>query len=346
MTEPVSPQPVLTPLTTAAVFLVLGVAAGGEDKVRTLLGEFSAIATDVAALAVDSELACVVGFGSEAFDRLFEAELNGARPAHLHVLPEIVGARHTSVSTPGDLLLHVRARSMGLCFEFVERAMWQLDGVVTVIDEVHGFGYFDERNLMGFVDGTANPIGAEAVEAVLISSSEDPAFADGSYVVVQKYLHDLSAWQTLSVAEQERVIGRSKVDDIEMDDAVKPLNSHVAATTLLDDDGAERQIVRRNMPFGRPGYGEYGTYFIGYAADPAVTEQMLVNMFLGRPEGNPDRILDFSTAITGTLFFVPSRNFLDGLKAAAPGGVSPQRDYSLGIGGLKYLNDSTRKATP
>ena len=121
----------------------------------------------------------------------------------------------------------------------------------------------------------------------------------------------MAAWDALTVEEQERVIGRAKLSNVEMADDVKPSNSHVALNTIVDPDGTQRQILRDNMPFGSLGAGEFGTYFIGYAATPSVTELMLQHMFLGDPPGNYDRILDFSTAVTGTLFFVPTADFLD-----------------------------------
>ena len=130
-------------------------------------------------------------------------------------------------------------------------------------------------------------------------------------MIVQKYLHDLQAWNALPVEAQEKVIGRTKLSDIELDDAVKPADSHVALNTIEDPDGTERQILRDNMPFGAVGTGEFGTYFIGYARTPSVTELMLERMFLGAPPATHDRILDFSTAVTGTLFFVPTVDFLD-----------------------------------
>ena len=186
------------------------------------------------------------------------------------------------------------------------------------MDEVHGFIYFDERDLLGFVDGTENPTGAAAARATIIGD-EEPAYAGGSYVIVQKYLHDLAGWNALPVEEQEKIIGRTKLSDIELDDAVKPTSAHNALTTIVVD-GEEVDIVRDNMPFGRVGTGEYGTYFIGYARSPATTEQMLTNMFIGSPPGNYDRILDFSTAVTGALFFVPSQTLLDGLADDDDGG--------------------------
>src|SRR5260370_42557733 len=113
-------------------------------------------------------------------------------------------------------------------------------------------------------------------------------------------------WNALPVEEQEKVIGRTKLAGIEMPDEVKPANSHGAVNTTIEPDGTQRQILRANMPFGQAGRGEVGTYFIGYAPTPAVTERMLVNMFIGNPPGNYDRILDFSTAVTCGLFFAPS----------------------------------------
>jgi putative iron-dependent peroxidase len=222
--------------------------------------------------------------------------------------------------------------------------MAKLGDAVTAVDEVHGFRYFDDRDLLGFVDGTENPRGQAVIDAALIGA-EDPAFAGGSYVITQKYLHDLAGWNALPTETQERIIGRTKLADIELDDAVKPTSAHNALTTI-SENGQEFQIVRDNMPFGKVGDGEYGTYFIGYCRTPRVTEQMIENMFIGKPPGNYDRLLDFSRAVTGTLFFVPSATFVDALGGAGPppapkSTAEPSSskglgaDGSLGIGSLK-----------
>jgi putative iron-dependent peroxidase len=318
---------VLAPLTGAAIFMVLTINPGGEAATRDLLSDWAGLQRAVGFRAPGLPLACVAGVGSHAWDRLF----TGPRPAELHPFPEIAGTVHRAVSTPGDLLFHVRHERMDLCFEFVTQAMNRLAGAVTVVDEVHGFRFFDERDLLGFVDGTENPVGAQAAAAALVGDA-DPVFAGGSYVIVQKYLHDMAAWNALTVEDQEKAIGRSKLSDIEMPDDVKPANSHVALNTIIDPDGAQRQILRANMPFGEVGRGEFGTYYIGYAATPGVTEQMLVNMFTGSPPGNYDRILDFSTPATGILFFVPSADFLDDLPdlPAAPG---PEGSPGSGLAG-------------
>jgi len=330
--DAVQPQQVLAPPALAAIFLVVTVRPGAEDDVRDLLTDVTGITRSVAFRAPEDGLTCVVGIGADLWDRLFGAP----RPAGLHPFRELVGAVHTAVSTPGDLLIHLRATRLDLCFELARQLMRRLAGRADVVDEVHGFRYFDERDLLGFVDGTESPSGAAAVAAVTIGS-EDPAFAGGSYVIVQKYLHDLAAWDALPVHEQERVVGREKLSDIELPDAAKPSNSHVALNTITDEDGNQRQIVRDNMPFGAIGTAEFGTYFIGYAADPGVIEQMLENMFIGDPPGNHDRILDFSTAVTGCLFFVPTADFLDDptIPAATATNEASLVDGSLGIGSLR-----------
>jgi porphyrinogen peroxidase len=327
-TPPV-PQPVLTPLTNSAIFLVLTIDGGGEAACRDLLSDWAGLQRAVGFRAPGDDLACVVGVGSHAWDRLFA----GPRPAQLHPFRELAGARHLAVATSGDLLMHIRHDRMDLCFEFATQVTGRLAGAATVVDEVHGFRFFDERDLLGFVDGTENPVGVAASTAAVIGES-DPAFAGGSYVIVQKYLHDMTSWNALSTEDQEKAIGRAKLSDIEMADDVKPVNSHVALNTIVDDDGEERQILRANMPFGELGRAEFGTYYIAYAATPSVTEQMLVNMFIGNPPGNTDRILDFSTAVTGGLFFAPSADFLDDLPDA-PSGSPAAGAGSLGIGSLK-----------
>jgi putative iron-dependent peroxidase len=329
--EPV-PQPVLSPLTASAVFLVVTVDPGGEAIVRELLPDLAGLVRSVGFRIPQGALACVTGVGSAAWDRLF----GGPRPAELHPFREVAGARHTAVATPGDLLFHIKAAQMDLCFELAAQIMERLRGAVTARDEVHGFKYFDERDLLGFVDGTENPSGVAAWDAVTVGP-QDPGFRGGSYVVVQKYLHDLAAWNALPVEAQEAAVGRRKLSDIELPDDLKPANSHVALNTVTDPDGAERQIVRDNMPFGAPGRGEFGTYFIGYSATPAVTELMLENMFVGKPPGNHDRLLDFSTAVTGSLYYVPTADFLDDpppAPAREPRSAA-LTDGSLGIGDLK-----------
>ena len=333
-------------MTRAAIFLVVtmnpGVASRGV--VRSFCGDLPALQRAVGFRDIEGNLSCVLGFGSDAWDKLF----GPPRPTELHPFREIqAGPRH-AVSTPGDLLFHIRAKRMDLCFELATQIMARLGNTVSPVDEVHGFRYFDDRDLIGFVDGTENPTDQAAIDAAYVSL-EDAAFAGGSYVIVQKYLHDLAGWNALSTEAQERIIGRTKLSDIELDDAVKPTYAHNALTTIVED-GKEMKILRDNMPFGSTGKGEFGTYFIGYARSPRTIEQMLENMFVGRPPGTYDRLLDFSRAMTGNLFFAPSATFLENVgddertatvvvpdtsNVVPSRSAKPVHDGSLKIGSLK-----------
>lgn len=338
------PQSVASGLTSSAIFLVviLSTAEGAAETAREVLSELPALVRATGFRSATGELSCIVGIGSEAWDRLFGTP----RPKDLHPFREIHGVHH-AVATPGDMLFHIRATGMDLCFELATNIMNRFAGQASVVDEVHGFSYFDRRDLLGFVDGTENPTGQDAIDATLIGI-EDAAFAGGSYVIVQKYLHDMAGWNALPVETQEKIIGRRKLSDIELSEAEKPSYAHNALTSITEH-GQEVQILRDNMPFGDVQQGEFGTYFIGYARTPRHIERMLDNMFIGNPPGNHDRILDFSRAVTGTLFFVPSASLLGLLGAGvtvpepeptAAAVHSTRADGSLGIGSLR-----TGKAT-
>jgi len=307
------PQAVTTSLSRAAIFLVVTTASGDEHRatVRAALGNLAALVRSVGFRESEGSLSCVVGVGSEGWDRLF----GRPRPAELHPFQEIRAEGRHAVATPGDLLFHIRADRIDLCFELETQLLRQLGGAATPVEEVQGFRYFDSRDLIGFVDGTENPEGPARTDAVLVGD-EDPRFAAGSYVIVQKYLHDLKAWDALPTEQQEQIVGRSKVADIELDDTVKPPYAHNLLAKVVEN-GREVKILRDNMPFGSPAKGEFGTYFIGYSRSPRTTEQMLRNMFVGNPPGTYDRLLDVSRAVTGTLFFVPSATFLESLSSVA-----------------------------
>lgn len=304
---PIDAQSIEAPLSQAAIFLVVGVSNGTEAlaKVRDLLGGLDDLVKTVGFRDLSARLSCIAAIGSDLWDRFGEP----AKPRELKPFAAIEGRPHRAPATPGDILFHIRSERPDICFEFERILLQTLGSAVSVIDEVSGFRYFDARDLLGFVDGTANPDGHEIGKAALIGD-EDPGFAGGSYVVVQKYLHDLAAWGRIPTALQEEIVGRTKIDNIEIDDDASPRKSHKTLATIVDEDGYEHDILRDNMPFGRAGQGEFGTYFIGYARHLWVIEKMLERMFVGEPEGAYDRLLDVSTAHTGTTFFAPSRSLL------------------------------------
>jgi porphyrinogen peroxidase len=311
---PIDAQSVDAPLSLAAIFLVVTVA--GEPsalaKVASALGELDDLIKTVAFRDLSARLSCIAGIGRDLWDRLHADK----RPKELKPFAPIKGSVHAAPSTPGDLLFHIRSERFDLCFEFERILLDTLGADVTVVDEVSGFRYFDARDLLGFVDGTANPTGVDLPASALVGH-EDADFAGGSYVVVQKYLHDLGAWSRTPTHLQEEIVGRTKIDNIELDDDDAPRKSHKSLATIEDADGNEFDILRDNMPFGQPGRREFGTYFIGYSRYLWVIEKMLQRMYIGEPAGAYDRLLDFSTPQTGTTFFAPSRPILQALAQAA-----------------------------
>jgi porphyrinogen peroxidase len=308
-TDP-KPQDVATPLTRSAAFLVLTINDGDEamQTARSVVAGTEDLVKDVRIRSAENFFSCNVGIGHRVWDGL----TGKPAPRELRSFTEIKGAKHTAVATPGDLLFHLRADSMDLIVEFEKLLLEAFGDAVTAVDDVAGFRYFDARDLLEFVDGTANASGPDAENDTIVGV-EDPAYAGGSYVVTQKYLHDLDAWRSRSTQDQEAVIGRTKFDNRELPDAGEnEQKAHKTLCTITDEDG-EHDILRDNMPFATPGKGEYGTYFIGYSRRLWVIEEMLRRMFIGAPPPLHDRILDFSTAVTGVTFFVPSRQFLAGL---------------------------------
>src|ERR1700722_9080232 len=302
-------QPIVAPLSRAAIFLVATLRPGSETRatLRSFCGDLSGIFRAGEFRNIEAGLSCIMGIGSNPGDQL----IGQPRPAELHPFREVrAGARH-AMSTPGDLLFHIRARHMDLCFELATQIMARIGNAVAPVDEVHGFKNFDDRDLVGFVDGTENPRGEAIADAALVGE-EDSGFAGGSYVMVQKYLHDMNQWNALSTEAQENIIGRKKLSDIELDESVKPTCSHSSLTTI-EENGKEMKILRDNMPFGSPAQGEFGTYFIGYCRTPRTLQPMLENMFVGRRPCNYDRLLDYSRAVTGNLFFAPSATFLESM---------------------------------
>jgi len=250
-----------------------------------------------------SRASCVMGIGHDAWFRL---GLPIPLPKELENFVPIDGGKHTAVATKGDLHFHIRADTTSICYDMAAAIADVLNPAAVSTEEIHGFRYWDSRSILGFVDGTENPHGQDR-ELFGMIGDDDPVYKGGSYVFVQKYIHNLTAWKVLSIEQQEKVIGRYKSNDIEMADDVKPSNSHIALANIGDDF----KIVRDNMPFGNMSTNEMGTYFIAYSSTFSTVQKMLNNMFIGSPEGNYDRILDFSTAKTGSLYFVPTFNMID-----------------------------------
>ncbi|MBQ0213917.1 Dyp-type peroxidase [Proteus vulgaris] len=295
-----------------AYFLVFNLTHSPENRkiLIDFCNNFSGLIRSMRTRFPELETSCVMGFGANAWTTLFP---NQAKPKELNTFKEIKGDTYTAVSTSGDLFFHIRALKVSACYELASIISQKLKNIVTPVDEVHGFRYFDGRSIIGFVDGTENPEYEDERASYAVIGDEDPEFTGGSYAFVQKYIHDMEAWEKQPLIEQEKVIGRHKFNDVELTDEEKEPGSHNVVTNIQDENGDDLKIVRANMPFSNPSKNEYGTYFIGYARYFSTTYRMLENMFAGTPEGHTDKLLKFSTPVTGTLFFVPSPKFMDDL---------------------------------
>jgi porphyrinogen peroxidase len=300
-------QSIDAPLSSAAAFLVLKVKDDEQSlsRVRAVVAHNTDdLVKGVKLRANGGRFICNVGIAHRVWSEVTRKPM----PTELRPFKEVQGGKHTAVATEGDLLYHIRADSMDLIIEFEKLILEAFGSSVIPVDDVAGFRYFDGRDLLEFVDGTGNPDGLGLPEATMVGD-EDSENAGGSYIVIQKYLHDLSAWRGQRIETQEEIIGRTKFDNVELPDASEGQKSHKTLCTIIDADG-EHPILRDNMPFAVPGLGHYGTYFIGYSRHLWVIERMIERMFVGDPPPLHDRILDFSKAVAGLTFFAPSHEFL------------------------------------
>jgi Dyp-type peroxidase family len=290
----------------SVIFTTLMLKKEDLKKDRECIADFAdmsnSIISSMRIRTPESQVHVAWGFGSDAWDYLFP---NAPKPKELEPFKEIKGPKYTAPSTPGDIFIHVRAQKMSACYELIEQFMGILRPITTVEDETHGFRYFEGRAIIGFIDGTENPAGIESMDYTLIDEDQDPEFVNGSYAFAQKYIHNMDNWNNLKTEDQERAIGRHKFSDRELTDEEKLPNAHNVVSKDVKD-GVEHKIVRMNVPFSDPAENKTGTYFIGYSKDFAITNRMLESMFT-----KSDRLLDFSTAITGNLFFIPSKDTLD-----------------------------------
>jgi porphyrinogen peroxidase len=325
---------------SSAVYLTLCVGPTDADvaRARAVCADVPTLVRSVGRRDSAAQLSCVVAFGADAWERLVPGR---GRPQQLHTFRPLADGPRVAPSTGGDVFLHVRAERRDFCHELVRLVMAKLGGSVRVADETHGFTYMDNRDLVGFVDGTENPEGDERAVWTIVGD-EDPDHAGGTYVTVQRYVTDFAKWGSISTEEQEGVIGRTKADDVELDDDACPPSAHKARTTIERGDGEEQKIVRHNLAWGTS--TEAGTFFIGYARDLSVTEEMLERMFVADAEGVYDRLLDFSVPVTGAHFFAPSLEVLEALADPVPAPAAetpaaadpaPAADGALGIGSLR-----------
>ena len=252
----------------------------------------------------EADLHITVAIGSEFWDRLSPGE----KPSELAAFPALKDQTLYAPHTPVDLLLHIRSERHDLNYKAAVLLQSRLASSVALIEEVHGFRYLDSRDLTGFVDGTENPQGDHRAEVALVGD-DDPVFSGGSYIHLQRYEHDLEAWNRVSVKQQEDILGRTKTDNREYAGADKAPFAHTKRTSLKDAQGKSVEILRHSMPYGN--LSQRGLLFASYGRSPEPFTQMLESMILGDGAGNHDHLLHYSQAVTGQAFFAPSVDWLE-----------------------------------
>ena len=251
-----------------------------------------------------AQIKTAVAFGPELW-----AQLYAQTPAGFQQLQPIEGAFQMP-AVPADVLIHIASARADICFALSQSFFEGIQDQVDVLDERVCFRYFDGRDMTGFIDGTENPQFPDDRAEVALLGEDAGIFEDGSFVFAQRYAHDLYKWKRLKVDAQEQVMGRTKLESIELNDEVKPDNAHVARTVVEDDEGEEMEILRHSLPYG-DGQGDQGLFFIAYTKDLTILDAMLERMFGTSGDGIHDRLLHFVTALDGAYYFAPSEELLE-----------------------------------
>ena len=254
----------------------------------------------VAAVRVPQQVAAatgvnlVVGFGAEMTGRLgLEA------PVGLKPFTEISGSSgRRAIATQEDVFFWIHSNRHDLNFDVALAARRAFDSIGTLARETPSWVYRDSRDLTGFVDGTENPPVAEARQLAVIA---DGPGRGGSFVLAQRWIHDLDAFAALATGEQEQVIGRTKPDSVELEDL--PADSHVGRVVHTDEDGEEIEIYRRSVPYGTS--TEAGLYFLAFTDDLAKIDLMLAAMFGATGDDHHDRLVMFSETVSGAYYYAP-----------------------------------------
>jgi len=198
-------------------------------------------------------------------------------------------------ATQHDALVWLSGSAYDVVFDMAKSMVRDLAGLAALAQETSSWSYRHDRDLTGFIDGSENPTLMDAPADALLA--DGVAGAGGSVLLLQKWKHDVSAWEALPVEQQEQVIGRTKADSVELQN--KPEDSHVART----DQDAFGNIFRRNMPYGT--VDDHGTMFVGFSAEQSRLSKMLESM-AGLVNGKRDALTRYTEPLTGAYYFVPS----------------------------------------
>lgn len=302
-------QSVILPLpSNHARFLVVNLKNLSLAELKAKVSDLHSTRDRLITQYPDAQIKTSIAFGPALWAKLHPQSPEGFKP-----LAPIAGD-FAMPAVPADVLIHIASARADLCFAMSQAFFEGIQDQVEVLDERVCFRYLDGRDLTGFIDGTENPQFPDDRAETALLGEDAGIFADGAFVFAQRYVHDLEKWKKLKVDAQENVMGRSKLESIEMDDAHKPDNAHIARVVIEDDQGEEQEILRHSLPYG-DGQGEQGLFFIAYTKDLSIIDQMLQHMFGSTGDGIHDRLLHFVTAVDGAYYFAPNVELLEQILA-------------------------------
>ena len=298
-------QSVILPLPSDhARFIVLRLKNLTIEELKEKLGDLFTTRDRLISQYPQAQIKTAVAFGPELWAKLY-----AQTPTGFQQLDPISGSFHMPV-VPADVLIHIAAQRTDICFALSQSFFDGIQDKVEVLDERVCFRNFDGRDLTGFIDGTENPQFPDDRAETALLQNDVGVFADGSFIFAQRYAHNLEKWKKLKVDTQEQVIGRTKLESIELDEDEQPENSHVSRTVVEDNEGEEMAILRHSLPYG-DGRGEQGLFFIAYTNDLSIIDNMLLRMFGTSGDGIHDRLLHFVTPMDGAYYFAPSEELLE-----------------------------------
>nr|WP_246283126.1 Dyp-type peroxidase [Marinifaba aquimaris] len=297
-------QGILAESNLHSLYLMFNLKTEEVDEVKQQLACFQGMINEFSEEYSESELSAFIAIGALAWDNLFP----NARPRELMAFPQFENAKYPVPDTPADLFVHIRSDRADVnhlvgthvCELFADKVM--------LVEQVKGFRYLDGRDLTGFVDGTENPHGEHRRAVALVSREQDEVFAGGSYIHTQRYRHSMHMWNELPTKQQEDIVGRTKVENIEYKSADKPPCAHIKRANIKDEQGKSIEILRQSMPYGTMRH--QGLFFISCANTPTAFNKMLERMVCVDEQGHYDQLLDYTQAETGAAFFAPSIDFL------------------------------------
>ena len=298
-------QSVILPLPSDhARFIVLRLKDLTIDELKEKLADLFTTRDRLITQHPNAQIKTGVAFGPELWTQLYNQS-----PAGFKQLQPIQGSFQMPV-VPADLLIHIASARADICFALSQSFFEGIQEKVEVLDERVCFRYFDGRDITGFIDGTENPQFPDDRAEVALLGEDAGIFADGSFVFAQRYAHNLEKWKQLKVDAQENVMGRTKLESIELDDEVKPKYAHIARVVIEDEEGEEMEILRHSLPYGE-GRGDQGLFFIAYTKNLNIIDHMLEHMFGTAGDGIHDRLLQFVTPMDGAYYFAPSEELLE-----------------------------------